>query len=331
MPKEPRTSTSRKSRTPPVSDRTSGRRKKSRANPQATTSSSEPEQHHKQQKPPVRERDIGTSQWPLEYFPPPPDDGHWVPKTGGKPINKIPAKPSGLPPPPSPTLQPPVMQLTYPPPPPFTAGDPTWLPEMVNDVQRQRTHLQTQLGLAHAEASSALVEATLVQAELQREIGLMQTFLNHAAHIAGNGFVRRLLSDVDSIIAHRLNPDDDEASDVSRDEAIEEEEEVEAAVTEDGESEAEDDAPRVDKGKGRLMEADVQEEPAKESSEEEEPTEDADTEHLAWDAPIHKSPPPGVETNSLAVGRRRGRPLRRDPYRVREDHRGEPILYEVVS
>ncbi|KAI6152930.1 hypothetical protein EDD17DRAFT_1513071 [Pisolithus thermaeus] len=339
MPREPRASTSRKSRRSPVSDRSSGR-KTPRTTPRATTSRSKPEPHQKQHEPPIREKDLGANQWPLEYFPPPPDDGHWVPKTGGKPVNKIPAKPTGLPPPPSPTLQPPVMQLTYPPPPPFTEDDPTWFPEMVSDVQRQRNHLQSQLALAHAEASSALVEATLVQAELQREIGLMQTFLNHVAYIAGNGFVRRLLSDVDSLIAHRLNPDDEEASTVSQDEAIEEEEEVEAAITEDGVSEVEDDAPHIDKGKGKSREVDIPEEPEEESSEDGEQADDMEdikAERMAWkamlngDAPILGSPPPGVETNPLAVGRRRGRPLRRDPYRIREDHRGEPILYEVVS
>ncbi|KIK19464.1 hypothetical protein PISMIDRAFT_683116 [Pisolithus microcarpus 441] len=341
MPKEPRTSTSRKSRRSPVSDRNSGR-KTPRPRPQATTSGSKPEQQQKQHEPPAREKDLGASQWPLEYFPPPPDDGHWVPKTGGKPVNKIPAKPTGVPPPPSPTLQPPVMQLTYPPPPPFTADDPKWLPEMVGDVQRQRNHLQSQLALAHAEASSALVEATLVQGELQCEIGLMQTFLNHVAYIAGNGFVRRLLSDVDGVIAHRLHPDGEEASDVSQDEAIEEEEEVEAAVTEDGGSEVEDDAPHIDKGKGKSREVDIPEEQEEKSSEDEEQAEDMkdlNAEQLAWKAmlssdtpiPILGSPPPGVETNPLAVGRRRGRPLRRDPYRIREDHRGEPVLYEVVS
>ncbi|KAI6127114.1 hypothetical protein F5141DRAFT_1085610 [Pisolithus sp. B1] len=323
MPREPRASTSRKSRRSPVSDRSSGR-KTPRTTPRATTSRSKPEPHQKQHEPPIREKDLGASQWPLEYFPPPPDDGHWVPKTGGKPVNKIPAKPTGLPPPPSPTLQPPVMQLTYPPPPPFTEDDPTWFPEMVNNVQRQRNHLQSQLALAHAEASSALVEATLVQAELQREIGLMQTFLNHVAYIAGNGFVRRLLSDVDSLIAHRLNPDDEEASTVSQDEAIEEEEEVEAAK---------DDAPHIDKGKGKSREVDIPEEPEEESSEDGEQAddmEDVKAERMAWK--VHaQCPPPGVETNPLAVGRRRGRPLRRDPYRIREDHRGEPILYEVVS
>ncbi|KAG6333205.1 hypothetical protein ID866_5887 [Astraeus odoratus] len=302
MPKESRARSRQSSASP---NRTSDRRKP-RAN---RTSSPEPEEQ-----PSARERAPHADQWPLEYFPPPPDDGHWLPRNGGRPVNKIPPKLTGLPPPPSPILQPPIMALTYPPPLPLTEDDPTWLPMMVSDVHRQRNHLERQLALARAEASSALVEATLAHDELQKEMTLMQTFLNCVAHIAGNGFVRRLLSDVDDVIAYRLHPDDENASEASREEEVEEEE-VEAAITDRSDDESDEE------GAGGEKEA-------------EQKWEEGGTEDLKSDiddAPIMGSPPPGVETNPLAVGRRRPRPLRRDPYRIRENSLGEPVLYEVVD
>ncbi|KAL4065542.1 hypothetical protein V8B97DRAFT_1146523 [Scleroderma yunnanense] len=327
MPKEPRLSQSPKSRN--SVDRAPSK-SKARTMPQATNeaSSSKTDERAKQQRKRPYERDSqdsGASQWPLQYFPPPPEDGHWVPKSGGKIINKIPPKLTGLPPPPSPTFHPPLMLLAYPPPPPLSE-DPTWLPQMVKDVQRQRSHVETQLALAQAEASSALVEATLAHAELEKETGLMQTFLNHVAYIAGKGFVRRLLSNVDGIVASRLHPEDELTSEGSRDEE-EEEEEVEAVVTEDESGNEVDGRSAHEKGKGRAEE---------EAEAEEGEAEVVNGEELGQSESIVEesvigSPPPGVETNSMAVGRRRGRPLRRDPYRLREDDFGEPVLYTVVE
>ena len=64
------------------------------------------------------------------------------------------------------------MPLAYPPPSPLRE-DPTWLPQMVGDVQRQRSHIEMQPALAQAEATSTLVEATLAHADLEKETGLM--------------------------------------------------------------------------------------------------------------------------------------------------------------
>ena len=327
MPKEPRASQSRKSRNsanraPNGQSNASTMR---RATSEASSSKSTKREKQQQKPRPPHEREPSDAhQWPLRYFPPPPEDGHWMTKSGGKPANKIPPKPTGLPPSPSATFHPPLMPLAYPPPPPLRE-DPTWLPQMVGDVQRQRSHVEMQLALAQAEATSALVEATLAHADLEKETGLMQAFLNRVAHIAGSGFVRRLLSDVDDVIACRLHPDDEQGSDASN---HDEEEEVEAAVTEDESGDDDEDGQSAhEKGKGRAKSVERDDEEAGEEGEGEgEEEEEQDPTQF-----INGSPPPGVETNPLAVGRRRGRPLRRDPYRLREDHFGEPVLYTVVE
>ena len=314
MPKEPRISQSRESRS--NANRAPNSRSHAGTTRQATSEAPNSQSNRRQKQRPPRPReseDSGADRWPLRHFPPPPEDGHWMPKSGGNLVNKIPPKLTGLPPSPSATFHPPLISLTYPPPPPL-CDDPAWLPQMVKDVQRQRGHVEMQLELAQAEAASALVEATLAHAELEKETGLMQTFLNRVAYIAGSGFLRRLLSDVDDILAFRLHPDDEQDSDGSHDE---EEEEVEAAVTEN------------ESGQN----ADGQEE---EETEEADETEEAEEylealEEKGEEQERSRSPSPGVETNAFAVGRRRGRPLRRDPYRLREDHLGEPILYTVVE
>lgn len=326
MPKEPTVSQSRRSRN------SAGRVPNGQSNASTmhhatgeASSSKTAKREKQQQKPRPYERERSDAhQWPLQYFPPPPDDGHWMTTSGGKPANKIPPKPTGLPPPPSATFHPPLMPLAYPPPPPLRE-DPTWLPQMVGDVQRQRSHVEMQLALAQAEATSALVEATLAHADLEKETGLMQTFLNHVAHIAGSGFVRRLLSDVEDVITCRLHPDDEQGS-ADDGSSHGEEEEIEAVVTEDESGDDDEDGQSAhEKGEGRTEgeERGGAEEVAAVAVEEEE--EQGPTRF------VNGSPPPGVETNPLAVGRRRGRPLRRDPYRLREDDFGEPVLYTVVE
>ena len=132
--------------------------------------------------------------WPLEHFPQPPLDGHWIPKFAPPPPSKFPLPlpnvPSKL------TLDPPIMALTYPPSLPLTVEDPTWLNQMLADVMRQRSHLETCLSEAQADVANAYAEAGLADAELEEERTKMQAFLNMVAGVAGRGFVRRILEDV---------------------------------------------------------------------------------------------------------------------------------------
>ncbi|KAF8552835.1 hypothetical protein OG21DRAFT_1498132 [Imleria badia] len=133
-------------------------------------------------------------EWPLEHFPQPPLDGYWIPKFAPPPPSKfsppLPSVPSNL------SLDPPIIALTYPPPPPLTAEDPTWLDQMLADVTRQRSHLERCLSEAQADVTNAYAEAGLADAELEEERAKMQGFLNMVAKVAGTGFVRRMLEDV---------------------------------------------------------------------------------------------------------------------------------------
>lgn len=332
MPREPSVPLSRRSsRSPPGADpcspyRHAGRsgKGKDRHNSQQPTHSA-PNSKPREQ-PPAKNKDVGADKWPLEYFPPPPIDGHWMSKNGARIVNKIPPKPTGLPPLPSPTLRPPVMSFSYPPLAPLREDDPAWLPKMAADVERQRKHVETQLALAHAEATSAFAEVTLAHSELENQMGLMQKFLDHVAHIAGNGFVRRMLRDVDDMMARRTHPDDDESSSDDAEDELERNE-VEDVVTDDS----------GDENEGGQTEDIVREENRGRADEEERKQEHREERESQLILRTMEGPPaircgsPVIDTNPLAVGRRRGRPLRRDPYRIREDAFGDPVLYEVVD
>lgn len=154
---------------------------------------------------------IDPIEWPFEPFPPPPPDGYWIPKFAPPPPSKFPLPlpdvPSNL------TLDPPIMALTYPPPPPLTEEDPTWLNQMLADVMRQRAHLEMCLSEAQADVANAYVEAGLADAELEEERSKMQAFLNMVASVAGNGFVRRMLEDVEHSVGVMSRPrrDDDDS------------------------------------------------------------------------------------------------------------------------
>ena len=152
-----------------------------------------------------------STEWPLEHFPQPPMDGYWIPKFGPPPPSKFPPAlpnvPSSL------TFDPPTMTFTYPPPPPFTEEDPTWLNKMVADLMRQRSHLETCLSESQVDAANAYVEAGLADAELEEERAKMQAFLNMVASVAGSGFVRRMLEDVEQSVEVMSKPrgSDDES------------------------------------------------------------------------------------------------------------------------
>ena len=151
---------------------------------------------------------IDPVEWPFEHFPPPPLDGHWIPKFAPPPPSKFPPRlpnvPSNL------TLDPSVMALTYPPPPPLAVEDPTWLNQMLADVMRQRSHLEMCLSEAQADVANAYVEAGLADSELEEESAKMQAFLNMVASVAGSGFVRRMLEDVEHSVEVMSKPRGDE-------------------------------------------------------------------------------------------------------------------------
>lgn len=101
------------------------------------------------------------------------------------------------------------MPFTYPPPPPLTEEDPTWLNQMLADVMRQRSHLEMCLSEAQADVANAYVEAGLADAELEGERSMMQAFLDVVASVAGSGFVRRMLEDVDQSVVEMSKPQED--------------------------------------------------------------------------------------------------------------------------
>ncbi|KAG2148810.1 hypothetical protein DEU56DRAFT_782325 [Suillus clintonianus] len=123
--------------------------------------------------------------YPFERFPSPPRD------ESDATLPAVPNAAASL----NPPLDPPLMTFTYPPPPPL-ANDPTWFAQMVAEVHRNRAHLNTQLGLAHAEASDALADVTLADIEQKAERDEMQKFLNRLAAVAGKNFVRKLIRSV---------------------------------------------------------------------------------------------------------------------------------------
>ena len=72
------------------------------------------------------------------------------------------------------------------------------------------------LAAAQADVANAYVEAGLADAELEEERAKMQTFLNTVASVAGSGFVRRMLEDVEHSIETMSKPrgdNDDGGSD----------------------------------------------------------------------------------------------------------------------
>ncbi|KAG8215766.1 hypothetical protein J3R82DRAFT_7665 [Butyriboletus roseoflavus] len=138
-------------------------------------------------------------EWPFEHFPPPPSDGYWIPKFA----------PSKSPLPLNSTPDPPIMALAYPPPPPLAEEDPTWLNQMLADVVRQRSHLERCLSQVQTDVANAYVEAGLADAELEEERAKTQAFLNLVASVAGSGFVRRMLEDVEHSVEVMSRPQGD--------------------------------------------------------------------------------------------------------------------------
>lgn len=65
---------------------------------------------------------------------------------------------------------------------------------------RQRSHLEMCLSEAYADVTNAYAEAGLADAELEEERAMMQAFLDVVASVAGKGFVRRMLEDVDESV-----------------------------------------------------------------------------------------------------------------------------------
>lgn len=148
----------------------------------------------------------GSAEWPFEHFPPPPPDGNWIPISGPPPPPKFPLPlpdvPSVL------TLNPPIMALTFPPPSPLVQDDPTWLNQMVADLTRQRAHLDMCFTEGHTDVSNAYVEAGLADAELEDERALVRFFLNAVAGVTGDGFVRRMLVDVQDSVEAMSRPEE---------------------------------------------------------------------------------------------------------------------------
>lgn len=119
------------------------------------------------------------AEFPFEQFPSPPGD-----KSRNARVPNATA-----------SLDPPLMEFTYPPPPPLT-NDPSWYRQMVADVHRNRAHVKTQLELARTEAAEALADVTLAEIELKAERKQMQDFLNRMASVAGKNFVRKIIRKV---------------------------------------------------------------------------------------------------------------------------------------
>ncbi|KIJ67211.1 hypothetical protein HYDPIDRAFT_165906 [Hydnomerulius pinastri MD-312] len=135
--------------------------------------------------------------WPLEHFPPAPADGHWLPKFGPIPPSKFLPRLTDEPPSQTLPLDPPLMALTYPPPPPLSEDDPTWLGQMTGDVSRQHSWVEVMFAKLQAEVADATIDSDCADIEIASEMELMQGFLTTVASVAGNGFVRRLLEDID--------------------------------------------------------------------------------------------------------------------------------------
>ena len=66
------------------------------------------------------------------------------------------------------------------------------------------------LSEAQADVANAYVEAGLADAELEEERTNMQAFLNMVAKVAGGGFVRRMLEDVEQSVEIMSKPRGDE-------------------------------------------------------------------------------------------------------------------------
>lgn len=167
----------------------------------ATAATSDPKDKGKQKEidPSVHEDtdsdesgDDTRAEYPFERFPSPPDD---------KPRNaRVPNATA--------SLDPPLMAFTYPPPPPL-ANDPTWYAQMVDDVHRNRAHVNAELELARAEAAEALTDVTLAEIELEAERDNMQDFLNRLGSVAGKNFVRKMIRKVE----HSLKTRDEDLDD----------------------------------------------------------------------------------------------------------------------
>ncbi|KAG2074935.1 hypothetical protein BDR04DRAFT_1092586 [Suillus decipiens] len=120
-----------------------------------------------------------TAEYPFEQFLLPPGDNAHVPNT-------------------TPSVDSPLMDFRYPPPPPL-ANDPTRYTQMVSDVHRNRTHVNTQLdrALARNNDDEALAQVTLADVELKAERDEMQDLLNRMGSVAGKNFVRKMVRRVE--------------------------------------------------------------------------------------------------------------------------------------
>jgi hypothetical protein len=149
------------------------------------------------------------AEFPFEQFPSPPGD-----KSRDARVPNATA-----------SLDPPLMEFTYPPP-PHLANDPSWYGQMVADVHRNRAHVKTELELARTEAAEALADVTLAEIELQAERKQMQDFLNRMTSVAGKNFVRKMIRKVQQSMNNgdenlydeyeeKLDSEDDEDSSAS--------------------------------------------------------------------------------------------------------------------
>ncbi|KAG2353026.1 hypothetical protein BDR07DRAFT_1383631 [Suillus spraguei] len=156
----------------------------------ATASTSDPKGRGKQKEvnPSAREDMSGPeesmgdteSKYPFEQFPLPPEDksrNAHVPNT-------------------IPSLDPPLMDFRYPPPPPLV-NDRTRYTQMVADVHRNHTHVNTQLDRPQTDADEALVDVTLAEIELKAERDNMQELLNRMGSVTGKNVVRKMIRRVE--------------------------------------------------------------------------------------------------------------------------------------
>lgn len=140
------------------------------------------------------------AEFPFERFPSPPGD-----KSSDARVPNA-----------TPSLDPPLMDFTYPPP-PHLANDPTWYAQMVADVHRNRAHVNTELKLARIEAAEALADVTLAEIELKAEMDRMQNFLNRVASVAGKNFVRKMIRKVQRSMKTGVHNLDDECGEELQD------------------------------------------------------------------------------------------------------------------
>lgn len=103
------------------------------------------------------------------------------------------------------------LTFTFPPSEPFSASDPEAALKMLDVVKKQRTEVLRQLDTTRNELGLAMLDANIVQAELDEECAHMQALVDGLTKVVGKRLIKDIIKDADYFVKNGFDWDEWEA------------------------------------------------------------------------------------------------------------------------